>query len=276
MRRIGREGGYFGTIERRGEVGGLVLATTTYRGPISIPRHDHEYPSLFLSLRGEFLSTHAGEDRLMRAGEAAYYPPLEPHAVAIGGMPAAGFNIEVTPECGLWQVLSTGEPGLALPRGNGTRTLPALLCELHREFLTADESTPDAVEAICILLATSVQRDRKRQKHRFAPPRWLDIVYEALRAPAAHPPRTHELAKLAGVHSAELLREFRRHTGCTPTVYARRLKLRAAAQLLLETNLSIGEIAIQTKFYDQSHFCRVFRQATGETPSSFRERQLRK
>src|SRR5262245_8210868 len=73
MRRITREGGYFGSIERHCDVGGLVFATTTYRGPVSIPRHCHEYPSLFLSLRGDFLSTRTGENRLIR--NCACQPP---------------------------------------------------------------------------------------------------------------------------------------------------------------------------------------------------------
>src|SRR5262245_25860577 len=242
MRRITREGGYFGSIERHSEVGGLVFATTTYRGPLSIPRHCHEYPSLFLSLRGDFLSTRTGEIRLIRTGEAAYYAPLEAHAVAIGGMHAAGFNIEVTPECALWQVLMAGEPGPALANGHGTRALPALLSELHTEYLTGDESTPDAVEAICILLAISLQRDLKHQRRKSAPPRWLDVVCDLLREPATRPPRTHELAALAGVSGLELLREFRQHVGCTPSVYARRMKLQAAVRLLLETKLPISEV----------------------------------
>jgi AraC-like DNA-binding protein len=273
MRRIGREGAYFGIVEGKSEVAGLICATTSYRGPVTIPRHVHEYPSLFLSLRGDFISKRPEDDRPIRAGEAACYAPLEPHSVTVSRGRAVGFNVEVTPESALWEVFANGDAGPALTRGNGMRSFPALLGELNTELLTADELTGEAVEAICVLLATSVQRDRKRRTRTSAPPPWLDAVAEMLRVPSARMPRTHELAALAGVPVPELVREFRQHMGCTPAAYARGVKVKTGARLLLETSLPVGDVALRAAFYDQSHFCRVFRRATGETPSSFRSKR---
>ncbi|MBV8198265.1 MAG: AraC family transcriptional regulator, partial [Candidatus Eremiobacteraeota bacterium] len=49
----------------------------------------------------------------------------------------------------------------------------------------------------------------------------------------------------------------------------------AAAELLLQTEaLPFAQIALECGYYDQSHFCRQFKDAVGMTPTDFRRRFL--
>ncbi|WGF87536.1 helix-turn-helix domain-containing protein [Marinivivus vitaminiproducens] len=65
-------------------------------------------------------------------------------------------------------------------------------------------------------------------------------------------------------------RLFREILGCSPQAFIIRAKIERVRQLLLETNMSIGEIAASLR-YDSPYFlARQFKQRTGCTPSHYR------
>lgn len=72
-----------------------------------------------------------------------------------------------------------------------------------------------------------------------------------------------------------LIRLFRRHLDTTPMKYLTRLRISTARMLLEETDMSMKEISWKLKFTDQYHFSRVFKQASGMTPSQYRNSRER-
>ncbi len=78
------------------------------------------------------------------------------------------------------------------------------------------------------------------------------------------------LAREAGVSKFYLVRLFREAEGTTPWAYVRAARIRRA-QEMLRGDLPLAEIALLAGFSDQSHFSRVFREATGKTPGQYRE-----
>lgn len=62
---------------------------------------------------------------------------------------------------------------------------------------------------------------------------------------------------------------FRRHLGVTPVSYVRDLRIREARELLQNTPMTVSEVARATGFNDPLYFSRVFRKATGSSPSAF-------
>ena len=78
------------------------------------------------------------------------------------------------------------------------------------------------------------------------------------------------LATLVGVHPSYLARMFRRHYGCSVGDYVVRLRLDFAIRELINSDLSLAEIASAAGFYDQSHFTHVFKFHFGITPSNLR------
>ena len=79
-----------------------------------------------------------------------------------------------------------------------------------------------------------------------------------------------ELAKLTAMSKNTLLRHFKRTFGRSPMEYLLHLRLAAAATLLLNTTLRIGEIAERTGFNDASYFTRIFKKKHGCTPEEYR------
>jgi AraC-like DNA-binding protein len=80
-----------------------------------------------------------------------------------------------------------------------------------------------------------------------------------------------ETARRLGTSYSNFRRTFREHTGVGPHQYRLHLRLSHARDLLLNTNLSIKEIAFASGFEEVQYFCRFFKKSTGRTPSSYRK-----
>lgn len=83
-----------------------------------------------------------------------------------------------------------------------------------------------------------------------------------------------ELAQTAHLSRSAFLRKFQEVCHTTPARYLTRRRLEAVQHLLLETGLSLSEIAERTGFCDASHLTRIFRIAEGCTPSEFRKGKI--
>ncbi|HEX4452676.1 MAG TPA: helix-turn-helix transcriptional regulator [Kofleriaceae bacterium] len=86
----------------------------------------------------------------------------------------------------------------------------------------------------------------------------------------AAPTSLAELAAAVGTSIFHACRVFRRATGTTLHGYRRRLRVRHALALLVDSDASIAEIAAQTGFASQSHLTNVFRGEFGTTPGRAR------
>lgn len=76
----------------------------------------------------------------------------------------------------------------------------------------------------------------------------------------------------AAVHTSVFYfcKQFSRYTGATFTEFVSRTRTEKAKNLLLNPNLRVSEIAYEVGFQSLTHFNRVFKQITGESPSDYR------
>jgi AraC-like DNA-binding protein len=82
------------------------------------------------------------------------------------------------------------------------------------------------------------------------------------------------LAKIAGISVPHFNRLFRQVLRLSPMDYVLSLRIQEAQRLLATSSETLGGIAAQVGFYDQSHFTKRFRKVTGLTPSQYRQRFL--
>ena len=79
-----------------------------------------------------------------------------------------------------------------------------------------------------------------------------------------------DLAAVAHVSPFHFSRAFKASLGRPPHRFLVERRLERAKALILETTISLAEIAIETGFADQAHLSAVFRRETGTTPGRFR------
>ena len=127
-----------------------------------------------------------------------------------------------------------------------------------------------ALESHCmeLMLATATNYEEVCEQA----PRWLLQARDWLHDDPESARALVDIAVDCGVHAVHLARAFRRHFGCSPGAYRRRLRLNLAAALLSADSADMSEIALRCGYFDQAHFSRAFRAAFGVPPGSYRER----
>lgn len=81
-----------------------------------------------------------------------------------------------------------------------------------------------------------------------------------------------ELARECGMSGRTLHRKIKEALGVTPHELMLRFRIQNAAEALIRSRTSIGEIALSHGFCDQSAFTQLFHKRTGVTPRQFRIR----
>jgi AraC-like DNA-binding protein len=79
-----------------------------------------------------------------------------------------------------------------------------------------------------------------------------------------------DLAVLAGLSQPHFSRAFKASTGLAPYQWQLDARIRRAQALLIDTSLSLDQLAEATGFADPVHFGRTFRKLTGATPAAWR------
>jgi AraC-like DNA-binding protein len=83
-----------------------------------------------------------------------------------------------------------------------------------------------------------------------------------------------ELAAMTGLSQSHFGRAFKASTGMPPHRWQLEARVRRAQRLLVEADMPLAQVALETGFAEQSHFTRVFRRIVGTTPRAWqRERR---
>ncbi|HDP79527.1 MAG TPA: AraC family transcriptional regulator, partial [Spirochaetes bacterium] len=79
-----------------------------------------------------------------------------------------------------------------------------------------------------------------------------------------------DVAAAAGLSASRALHLFKEETGMSFTEHLRKARVEFAKYMLIDSDHSIAEIAMEAGFADQSHFTRQFREVEKTTPRRFR------
>lgn len=159
-----------------------------------------------------------------------------------------------------------------LTSAGGTASLDMML------HLIAEQHGPPLATQI----AEQCVADRVRERHdhqRFSHCARLGIhnrkvarAIELMEANIEHPIRQEELAKYLGLSRRQLERLFRKYVGLPPSCFYLELRLKRARNLLLQSDMSILELALASGFASASHFSKCYRDLFAKTPREERQR----
>jgi AraC-like DNA-binding protein len=127
-----------------------------------------------------------------------------------------------------------------------------------------------AEELVCRLLMELVKRD---EKHLYAlNTHDIQNIYKVKVQMLEHlerPPLIKELAVCANMSPSKLKRLFRQIFGNSIFSYYQEFRIKEAARLLKEENLSVSDVGFQLGFTNLSHFSRVFKEHIGMKPKQY-------
>jgi AraC-like DNA-binding protein len=88
------------------------------------------------------------------------------------------------------------------------------------------------------------------------------------------PPSLDEAAAACGLSPSRFSEVFRRNTGVSFGKFATRARLSFAANDLKNSTMMIEEVAEKWSFFDNSHFCRAFKDLYGCTPKEYQQKSV--
>jgi len=94
----------------------------------------------------------------------------------------------------------------------------------------------------------------------------LLAVIDQMEQNLEEPQSRSELAQSAGLSTRQLERLFRKYLNRSPARYYLELRLNKARLLLLQTNMSVIDVALACGFVSASHFSKCYRDFFGRTP----------
>jgi len=157
-------------------------------------------------------------------------------------------------------------------RSDALRTLMRLA---HRELINPVDRSPEAIEALMRVIVVEMERLFERQRDSQSSGRLAAWQYRRIRErlmEGGGQPAVADLARLCGISSRHLHRQFLALTGKTISKYIENFWVEQAKELLLARHISIKEIAQRCGFSHANSFSRAFRRVSGLSPQKFRQR----
>jgi AraC-like DNA-binding protein len=238
------------------DLGTLTVSDVAFAPWTELAPHRHERPQLSLLLRGEMLEAGTSFGAVHVPSSALFRPAGYCHHNTFYA-DTRGLVIEVDER----HRLSAALRDLTAPASAASPQLLTLGRRIRTELAGGAVASGLALEGLVLEFAAAFLRS--------IPPRWLADVQASIAASRKRTVDVDALAARHAIEASELEHSFAEHAGCTPAEYARRCSIERAKELLATTRMTLAEIAVETGFFDQAHFTRAFRKATGTTPSRF-------
>lgn len=236
-----------------------------HRHARALPSHAHQAGFISLMLQGDYRETTGFLQFGYQPFSCVYHPPQMEHRDEVGQAGVTLLTLEFKPE--LFDGMDFGGTINLRPIVDLSASKPAWdLVDLYRRICARQSNDLD-IESRAVALALAIVRATTRV------PRDLNSLRRACEFVHAYFGQKLTLEKVAravGVHPVYLGQLFRQEFGETLGEYLNRLRVRAAADRLANSQLALSDIALNFGFFDQSHFTRIFRQFTGATPGAFR------
>jgi AraC family transcriptional regulator len=260
---------FFGELQSSRSLDGITLSHRIADSPPEqVAVHTHVEAHFVLVTSGRYVSsaraTPNGRTTLV------YNPPGTTHRDHFDHGKGSFFTISLSTKR-LAEAIDSELPSLAvhLSDERACGLARALLMECARW----DTSSSLKAESLYSeLLAAASHRSTPVEQAR---PTWLRAAHELVQDCNAEDLTIRQVANAVGVHPTHLARVFRSFLGCTPGDLLRSRRLEKAAQLLLLTDVSIAEIALESGYSDQAQFTKSFRRMYGTPPGSYRRLSAR-
>jgi AraC family transcriptional regulator len=243
---------------------GIVCQERLYGAGVRLETHAHESPFFGLALDGAFSESVGRRQFDYGPRSVVYRGAGEEHSVIVGRANVRCFVVELD------AAEIEKRYALTLPaclRHTDSSVMAPLLTTAYREFRHPDCSSWLAIEGLVLQLLVTASRTAVDASR----PRWLDRVAELLRERFRCHLTLEEIAADVGVSPARVSTLFRTVYRRSLAEEQRRLRVEFACRRLLDTGISLADIALEAGFADQPHFSRTFKAQMGMTPAQYRD-----
>ena len=158
-------------------------------------------------------------------------------------------------------------------QGKNPQIYEKLFRELNQRFASAAPERMAASMAVLFQIYAQLVRDHQPSYiSGSAKQKILDTQAHILQNLASSELTVKQLADQAGMSQVHFRRLFHAQFGISPAKYITSARVAKAKSLLGLSEMRLEDIAAQTGFSSTAYFCAVFKEATGLTPTQYRNR----
>jgi len=255
----------YGQVVDRLDLAGATLFETVYGHPTLVPSHEHSYPYVAVLLKGRYREAYRRGEAHFTPFTAVFHPANTQHACFLNERGCQFFTLEL--ETSWMDSMHIGVLANSVFDWHGESILWQML-RLLREFRDRETRFRLTIEGLILEILAGLGGERQLGS-RLPFHRWKlleEKVHESFRESI----RTRDLASAAGIHPVHVARLFRLKTGVTPGEYLQHLRAQCACRLMQDRERSLGEIASESGFADQSHMNRILKRLVHCPPGNFR------
>ncbi len=140
--------------------------------------------------------------------------------------------------------------------------------------LQKEKHTQNPVDHVFIDVYNKFIKQKSAQKKT---PEWVKELRQIIQDQVDTNISLTDISKSLDINPSYLSREFSKHfNNLSFGEYIRKLRIKKAIELMQANKYSLTEIAYLTGFSDQSHFTRIFKQHTGQSPSAYKKELAKK
>lgn len=253
---------------------GLEIRSSSYRR-CSFSKHAHETWSVGTVLSGEGKFTLRRTIHSIARGHIVVVPPEEVHACNPGSESPWAYLMFHTSRGLFHQVFEEmygegiGDPVFSSQvfYDSEIHRLMISLVELLKNGAPCLEKQATLFTLLRLLLFRHA-RPADEMPEEIPEPSTVTLIKKYLAEHLEKNVSMHELSNVTGVSVYHMLNVFRRSVGIPPHAYQVQMRIKEARKLLLR-GYSIVDAALETGFYDQSHFTKKFKPSVGLTPRRY-------
>lgn len=254
------------------------------------PLHWHYYSEILYIKKGSIRITCNEKSRILQAGDLCYIYPLQLHEIS----PTEDETVEYT-------IVKFDFHAMTLPPAHQTKLydyfihrtetndfcmiiskeelMPEPMTTYMRQILTTYQNRDDfyslQMQADLYSILIEIAKKSKKEigsatRHRNDTDFSFYHILEYIDTHSGEPLEIQNLAAMCHMSYSHFAKLFREHYGRSCKEYITYIRLVKAQDLLLHTGYDINYIALETGFFDCSHFIRTYKKWKGITPKKER------
>ena len=226
----------------------------------------------------------------VNGGQFSLFPPKQQHRINNGIYPPCSFFwIAMSDASHHSSGILTGDSRLQFDRALGCYGLIQTITEQcmnslqgcirliqNKRTYAGSALNISELRAHINLLLVEAWKAHEQGKSKPMPNTLISRVVSIVQRDQQNWPQIGEIAEELGCSRGRLHQVFRQHTGMSPSDYLQRMRIKKSCEVLVESDLSITEVAYELDYANSQHFSRTFRKYLGLAPSDYRDLQRKK
>jgi len=255
-------GSFMGETIQIRSLNGFTLSITEHSENMDVPNHEHEFPYISYLMYGKYHEKSIINEHYVAPGASLFRPGGFEHINEIGNAQSLCFNLEIEKNIFDDEIKKYAREFMLFENNN--IEIVKILLGFKRNF--SEELLSLYVQENLYHLLGRYNLDKKIGRAV-----WVGKIKKMVRL---NPEITYSIEDLANsfrLNPVYLVRKFKESTGLTFGEFLIRQRLARAIDLMHTTSKKLTGIAIETGFYDQSHFIRHFKNEFEISPSHYRK-----